>query len=45
MPSQNTSYTDDQMAHILRTKGEEQGFSDRVQELVDKGIEVEEGQE
>ena len=40
MPAKSTSYTDEQYAYIVRTA--ENGFSERVQELIEKGREVEE---
>lgn len=39
MPTKTTSYPDEQYAYIVQTADD--GFSERVQELVDKGMEVE----
>lgn len=41
MPTKTTSYPDEQYTYIVRTA--EEGFSERVQELVAKGIDAEEG--
>jgi len=40
MATQTVNFKDGQMQYILTTKGE-QSFSERVRELVEKGMEVE----
>ena len=42
MPTKTTSYPDEQYAYIVNSMGDDEGFSERVQELVAKGIETEE---
>jgi len=44
MPTQTVNFADTHIQYVLATKGSEQSFSDRVRELVDKGIEVEENE-
>lgn len=42
MPSKTTTYHDEQYRYITATMDDEQSFSERVRELVDKGVETEE---
>jgi len=42
MPTKTTSYPDEQYAYIINSMNGDEGFSERVQELIDKGIEMEE---
>jgi len=41
VPSKSVTLYDEQYAHIVQTQGKEQSFSDRLREVVDKGIEAE----
>lgn len=41
VPSKSITLHDEQYGYIVQTQDDEQSFSDRVRELVDKGIEVE----
>jgi predicted CopG family antitoxin len=42
MPSHTVAFDNGQYQYVLATKGERQSVSERVRELVDKGMEVEE---
>lgn len=42
VPSKSTTYDDDQYQYILNSMDDEESFSERVRELIDKGIEFEE---
>jgi len=42
MPTQTVNFKDGHIQYILATKAVEQSFSDRVREIMDKGIEAEE---
>jgi len=44
MASQTVNFDDGHIQYVLATKGTEQSFSQRVREIVDKGIEVEENE-
>ena len=41
MPTKTTSYPDEQYAYIVNSMGDDEGFSERVQELINKGMEAE----
>ena len=41
VPTHTTNYDDGQFQYILATKGEDSNVSERVRELVDKGMEAE----
>jgi len=41
VPSKSVTLYDEQYAHFVQTQDDEQSFSDRLREVVDKGIEVE----
>lgn len=42
MPSMSVTLDTGQISYIENTSGDEQSFSDRLREVVDKGIEMEE---
>jgi len=42
MASQTVNFDDGHIQYVLATKGVEQSFSDRVRQIMDKGIEAEE---
>lgn len=42
MPTQTVNFADKHIQYVLATKDQDQPFSERVRELMDKGIEVEE---
>ena len=42
MPTQTVNFDDGQIQYVLATKDVEQSFSERVRDLVDKGMEAEE---
>jgi len=44
MASQTVNFNDGHIQYVLATKEPEQSFSDRVREIMDKGIEVEENE-
>ena len=44
MPTQTVNFDDGQIQYVLATKAVEQSFSERVRDLVDKGMEAEEGE-
>ncbi len=41
MPSKTIHFTDEQYAKLVTGKGEDQNMADRVREVVDMGLEVE----
>lgn len=41
MASQTVNFDDGHIQYVLATKDDEQSFSNRVREILDKGIEVE----
>jgi len=41
MPSHTVAFDNGQYQYVLATKGEQQSVSERVRELVDKGMEAE----
>lgn len=41
MPSKSVTLDDEQYRYILDTQDDDQSFSDRVREIVDKGVKVE----
>jgi len=45
MATQTVNFDDSQMQYILDTKDSEESFSNRVREIVDKGIEQERTEE
>ena len=44
VPSLSTTIDDGQYQYILATKGEDESKSERLRQLLDKGIEVEESE-
>jgi len=42
MASQTVNFDDGQLQYVLATKAPDQSFSDRVREIMDKGIDAEE---
>jgi len=44
MPSHTVAFDNGQYQYVLATKGEQQSVSERVRELVDKGMETEENE-
>ena len=42
MASQTVNFDDGHIQYVLATKNEGQSFSDRVREIIDRGIEAEE---
>lgn len=45
MASQTVNFDDKHIQYVLATKSDNESFSNRVRELLDKGIEVEENDE
>jgi len=44
MPSHTVAFDNGQYQYVLATKGERQSVSERVRELVDKGMEAEQNE-